>query len=440
MDSIYKSTLDYLFSQLPAFERDGQSGYKPGLERVRKLSELFGNPHKHLRCIHVAGTNGKGSTAHTLAAILQSAGYKTGLFTSPHLIDFRERIRIDGEKIGCGDVVDFINRYKEIGTDIKPSFFELTTIMAFEYFLRRKVDVAVVEVGLGGRLDSTNIITPDLSVITNISFDHTSLLGNTLEAIAIEKAGIIKPGVNVVVGEAEGSVRSVFETVAHEVKAPVVFAQDMSLITERKKTSDGFIYRTQKYGIVKGELCGDCQPNNASTILAAVDILCNIGYKISAGDIAKGFENVCRLTGLAGRWEVLCKNPIIVCDTGHNTGGWQYIVRQLKSQASYLHLVIGFVNDKDVGSIMKMISEAELNAQFYFTQPNNHRALPAMELRDIAAGYGLRGKVCSSVSQAVNEAIAAAGSNPDQLLFVGGSNYVVAELMSNPVVGMDRSS
>lgn len=439
MDSVYKSTLDFLFSQLPAFERDGQSGYKPGLERVRRLSELFGNPHKHLKCIHVAGTNGKGSTAHTLAAILQSAGYKTGLFTSPHLVDFRERIRIDGEMIGHRDVIDFINRYKQIVADIQPSFFELTTVMAFEYFMRREVDVAVVEVGLGGRLDSTNIITPDLSVITNISFDHTSLLGNTLEAIAIEKAGIIKAGVNVVVGEAQGAVRSVFETVACEVKAPIVFAQDMSPIAESIKTSEGFIYRTQKYGIVKGELCGDYQPNNASTILAAADILSDIGYNISAGDIAEGFENVCRLTGLGGRWEVLCKKPMIVCDTGHNTGGWQYIVRQLKSQMEHLHLVIGFVGDKDVCSIMKIISEAKLNAKFYFTHPDNHRALPAMELRDIAAGYGLWGNAYSSVGEAVDEAIAAAGSNPDQLIFVGGSNYVVAELMSNPVGGMDRS-
>lgn len=423
----YQQTLEFLFNQLPMFQREGASAYKPGLDTTLRLSELFGNPHNNIRCIHIAGTNGKGSTAHTIAAVLQSAGYKVGLFTSPHLIDFRERIRVNGEMIGERDVIEFVAKYRDAKLSISPTFFELTTIMAFDYFNRQDVDVAVIEVGLGGRLDSTNIITPDLSVITNISFDHTALLGNTLEAIAREKAGIIKPHVPVVIGEAEGGVRNVFVQKAEDALSPITFAQDVNEIISTVRTDGVWHFTTNHFGNVYGELGGDCQRLNAATILTALMSLREIGYKISQNDVHIGFAKVNELTGLMGRWMIISKEPFVVCDTGHNPGGWQYLSKQLAEYDCHKRLVIGFVGDKDVTSILEMMSHIP-DARYYFTSPSVRRAMPASSLSDEAMHFGLKGDVFDSVEQAYKKALA--DSDKGDMLFIGGSSYVVADLLT----------
>lgn len=356
VENRYQSTLDYLFGCIPSFEKEGSTGYKPGLERVRRLSAAFGSPERKLpKVVHVAGTNGKGSTAHTIAAILQSAGYRTGLFTSPHLTDFRERIRVDGQMIGRDEVVDFVDRFRSATDGIEPSFFELTTVMAFEHFVRSRVDVAVVEVGLGGRLDSTNIVDPTLCVITNISLDHTSLLGDTPEAIAREKAGIIKAGVPVVIGEADGELRKVFKEVALQKGAPIIFAEEQNAINSMSATENGWVYDTEAYGIVQGQLAGSCQPRNAATILCAVGELKRRGFRLPDSAVVNGMEHVMELTGLAGRWMVVSRNPTAVCDTGHNPGGWTYLVPQIAALPGRKHVVIGFVADKDIAGILGMI-------------------------------------------------------------------------------------
>lgn len=428
--SRYKAVTDYLFNQLPAFEQKGASAYKPGLHTVTRLSELFGSPHSRLRCIHVAGTNGKGSTCHSLAAVLQSAGYKVGLFTSPHLVDFRERMRIDGRMIPEQEVVDFVDRYRAMDAGLHPSFFELTTVMAFDWFARSGVDVAVIEVGLGGRLDSTNIITPCLSVITNISLDHTGLLGNTPAAIAGEKAGIIKPGVPVVIGEAgDASVREVFSRKAAEEKAPIEFAEDYRPVLSFSSSAEGgFDYLTRDFGKVHGELSGECQPLNVATVLTALVALRRQGFEISDRSVAEGMSRVGELTGLAGRWMTLGREPLRVCDTGHNPGGWRYIVDQLGAAGRQLHLVIGFVDDKDVGSILGMLAAVVPAARYYFVAPQSHRALPAASLAEMAAGYGLKGESFASVAEGYENALAAAGKG--DMVFIGGSNYVVGELLA----------
>lgn len=422
----YESTIDFLFNELPVFQHNGASAYKPGLERVFAIAEAFGNPHKKLHTIHVAGTNGKGSTCHTIAAVLQSAGYRTGLFTSPHLVDFRERIRVNGHMIPCDRVVEFVERYRNMGLSVEPSFFELTTMMAFDWFAESNVDVAVIEVGLGGRLDSTNIITPDLSIITNISLDHTALLGDTPEAIAEEKAGIMKPGVPVVIGEAEGPVRDVFERRAAMVSAPVIFATDYNPVINMEHGESGIIYHTRDFGVVRGELCGECQSLNAATVLTSLKLLRDMGYEIPDNAVADGFGNVCSLTGLAGRWMRIFENPLVVCDTGHNPGGWRYISDQLSGFSGIKHIVVGFVGDKDVDSILEMIAGID-NAKLYYTQPSLPRALPADELASKASAVGLDGCVCQSVENAYKKALACAGEG--DMVFVGGSNFIVAELL-----------
>lgn len=423
----YDEAINFLYTQLPMFQRAGAPAYKPGLDTSRTLDNAFGNPHKCYRTIHVAGTNGKGSTAHTIAAVLQSAGYKVGLYTSPHLVDFRERMRVDGRMISHEAVVDFVERYRAMSIGVYPSFFELTMMMAFEYFAKEKVDVAVVEVGLGGRLDSTNIISPILSVITNISFDHTAFLGDTLPAIASEKAGIIKSSIPVVIGEAEGEVKRVFADKAAEVGAPIIYAEECRPYTEAVKVDDGYLYRSTPWGDIRGALSGDCQPRNAATILTALEQLQHIGLNISGQAVIEGMSDVCRLTGLMGRWMTLQSSPRVVCDTGHNVGGWEYISRQLASvTTSQLRLVIGFVNDKDITHILDLMPR---NAKYYFTQASIPRALAAEEVARIANAKGLCGTCFPTVADAYRAALAE--SAPDDFIFVGGSTFVVADLLSS---------
>lgn len=421
----YNDAIEFLYTSMPMFQRVGASAYKPGLDTVNLLDEKFGTPHKNYLTIHIAGTNGKGSTAHTLAAILQSAGYRVGLYTSPHLVDFRERIRVNGRMISRDAVVDFVNRYRAMSLECYPSFFELTMTMAFEYFAREKVDIAVIETGLGGRLDSTNIITPILSVITNISFDHTAFLGNTLESIASEKAGIIKPSVPVVIGEAQDSVREVFQQKADEQRVPIYFAEDVAPFDSIEPLQDGLLYKNTPYGDIIGELMGDCQPKNAATILTALPLLAECGIKVSAQSVKDGFAHVGSLTGLMGRWMTLHRNPHVVCDTGHNVGGWQYLSRRLKSIDGTLHMIIGFVNDKDVSHILEMMPKT---ARYYLTNAQIERAMPVAQLAEIATECGLVGEQFPSVEDAYNAALANAST--EDTIFIGGSTFIVADLLS----------
>ncbi len=421
----YQETLDYLYTQTPVFQRDGASAYKPGLDTARALSAAFGDPHLRYRAVHVGGTNGKGSTAHTLAAIFRSAGLRTGLYTSPHLLDFRERIRVDGEMISRDAVVDFVERYLAMPDvkDLHPSFFELTMTMAFEWFALREVDIAVVEVGLGGRLDSTNIIMPELSVITNISKDHTAFLGDTLREIAVEKAGIIKPGVPVVVGEAEGDVLRVFEDAAARAGSPLV----MAVPVVAREMDGGWLYEGcgMDGGDVYGELGGEFQPRNAATVLAAVRTL---GLpQVTADAVRAGFAGVCGLTGLRGRLTTLCCAPYtLVCDTGHNPGAWQYLGAHLAGvKAPRKTVVVGFAADKDVDTILSMMPR---DARYLFTKPSGNRGLDAAELARMAGRHGLRGETAETVADAVARVCSEAVDG--EYIFVGGSNFVVADLLA----------
>lgn len=434
----YSETIDFLYAQMPMFHREGASAYKPGLERVKRLSAMFGNPHKDMRFIHVAGTNGKGSTAHTLAAILQAQGLKIGLFTSPHLLDFRERIRVNGLMISKDEVVDFTERFRNGGCGCGPSFFELTTVMALDHFKRHEVDVAVMEVGLGGRLDSTNIITPLLSVITNISMDHTSLLGNTLESIASEKAGIIKEGVPVVVGESSGGVRACFAERSAVLHAPISFADD-SLQVRSASRSEGVIrYMTEDYGVVEGELTGECQLANTRTVLEAVRVLgVRCGLPIRAEAVRRGFRHVCNMTGLMGRWMKVSDKPPVYCDTGHNPGGWQYIARQLAEYRGLKRVVIGFVNDKDVRSVLEILGRVG-NLCCYFTQPSTPRALPVDSLHESAAAAGLQGTRFGTVAEAYKKALADTADKEHEMIFVGGSTFVVADLLGGDCLDFNQ--
>lgn len=423
----YDETTSYLYNQLPVYQQVGAAAYKPGLDNSHALDEYFGHPHRRFRTIHVGGTNGKGSTSHLLSAILQKSGYKVGLYTSPHLIDFRERIRVNGQMIDKQFVIDFAALHIEPTRHIQPSFFELTMMMAFDYFAREKVDVAIIEVGLGGRLDSTNIIDPDLAVITNISFDHMQYLGNTLPAIAREKAGIIKANVPVVIGEATGEVRTVFEERAAEMEAPAYFAEQSGMLKSATLLSDGgWLFNSPQYPNLKGELGGLCQEKNAATVLTAVNVLKEIGYQIPDEAVYKGFAGVTQITGLLGRWQRLGKHPDIVCDTGHNTGGMDYIIRQLENETyRKLHFVIGMVNDKDVSGILGMLPK---NAIYYFTQASVSRALPAGDLQQKARAAGLDGEAYPTVAQAFEAARQASETN--DFIFIGGSTFIVADLLA----------
>lgn len=421
----YQETIEYLYSATPQFERIGAAAYKPGLDTARALDNAWGNPHRRYPTIHVAGTNGKGSTCHTLAAILQTQGYKVGLYTSPHLVDFRERMRVNGEMITREEVTGFVERYLDMELGLSPSFFELTTIMAFDFFARHNVDIAVIETGLGGRLDTTNIITPILSVITNISFDHTAQLGDTLAAIASEKAGIIKPGVPVVIGNGSGEgVREVFAQKAHSTGSEIVFADRRNMFTGARATRGGILYTGTFAGEVTGELAGDCQVENTATILCAVEALRRQGIAIDDSSVREGMARVTELTGLAGRWMKIGDFPLTLCDTGHNEGGWRYLGPRLEGYGDGLVMVIGFVNDKDVAHILDLMPR---KARYIFTQAAIPRAMPAGEVAAKATAGGLRGKVIPDVRRALAEARSIAGD--DGVVFVGGSTYVVAEAL-----------
>ncbi len=424
----YQETLTYLYNAAPLFQQVGSKAYKEGLENTLALDAHLEHPHKKFHSIHVAGTNGKGSCSHTLAAILQEAGYRVGLYTSPHLIDFRERIRVNGESIPEDYVVRFIEKERSFFEPLYPSFFELTTAMAFRYFAEVGVDVAVIEVGLGGRLDCTNIITPDLAVITNISFDHTQFLGNTLAQIAFEKAGVIKNGIPIVIGETTEETRPVFEKKAKEVNAPIVFAEDEQRLLNAKITANGYWnYECSDYPELLGELGGLCQLKNTKTLLSAITLLKKAGYHITEKAVKKGFANVSELTGLMGRWHKLQEHPVIMCDTGHNVGGMGYICEQLKRQTYHqLHIVMGMVNDKDIAGVLALLPS---NAQYYFTKANVKRALPEQELLEKAKAFGLQGKCYPDVITAVKEA--KKKSLPEDFIFIGGSSFIVADLLAN---------
>lgn len=422
----YQETIEYLYNITPLFQNVGKAAYKEGLDNTLKLDAFFEHPHKKFKTIHIAGTNGKGSCSHTIAAILQSAGYKTGLYTSPHLVDFSERIRVNGNPIEKDFVVKFVEENKYFFEPLHPSFFELTTSMAFLYFAHKEVDVAVIEVGLGGRLDCTNVIHPDLSIITNISFDHTQFLGHTLSAIASEKAGIIKENTPVIIGEYNSETREVFENKARQMNANIIFAEDSKLITEAVHTDDGhFIYQSSLINNLYGELGGNYQLKNTNTILNSIIKLKDLGYKINEQNIREGFKNVCQLTGLMGRWQKLEDNPTIICDTGHNIGGIEYITEQLsKMKYDKLHIVIGMVNDKDINGVISLLPE---NAVYYFTQASVKRALPAEEIKKIGNSHGLKGEAYKNVK----EALYAAKQNASEkdMIFVGGSTFIVADLI-----------
>ena len=428
-----------MFTRTPMFEKVGISGYKEGLENTLALDEHFGHPHKKFRSIHVAGTNGKGSCAHTIAAILQACGYKVGLYTSPHLVDFRERIRINGQPIPENYVVSFVEQERNFFEPLEPSFFELTTAMAFKYFSETEVDIAVIEVGLGGRLDCTNIITPILSVITNISLDHTQLLGNSLEQIAMEKAGIIKAGVPVVIGEALPETRPVFEAVAAERQAPIFFAEDQREVLKAEPGNAEMIYDTRSYGKVTGELFGNYQARNANTILCAIRQLENAGYMYRFTDDSKapakgqeiriGFKKVCEITGLQGRWQVVSQAPMVVCDTGHNTAGWEYLSRQLNEVTCHkMYIVFGMVEDKDVDGVMALLPK---HATYFFTKAKSKRALSEHVLLMMGQQLGLQGGAYSTVEEAYSAAMSLAGER--DFVFIGGSSYVVAAFLKNCV-------
>lgn len=424
----YQETIDYLYNQRPAYERQGAGGYKPGLQTSIDLDELFGHPHRDYRIIHVAGTNGKGSVSHMLAAMLQLNGYRVGLFTSPHFVDFRERIRVDGEMIPQEEVVLFVERFKQMNYSGTPSFFELTSTMAFCYFADQNVDFAVVEVGMGGRLDSTNIVTPILSVITNVSIDHTEFLGVTLPQIAAEKAGIIKPSVPVVIGEANDETRPVFEQTAHQLGTPIIFAQDNPEVIEAHHKEGRLIVESARNGIINCELAGDYQRHNINTALTAERVLEQLGIKINSERVNYSFSRIHELTGLIGRWMTVANEPCrTICDSGHNIAGITSVVDQLKSEHyEHLHIVIGFMRDKDLQHILPLLPN---DATYYYTHAHTSRAMPADELREIAAQCGLIGESYPDVTAALDAARAAA--NSCDLIYIGGSMYLLAELFAS---------
>ena len=403
----YKDTLNWMFSQLPMYQKQGKSAFRKDLTNTVKLATYLNNPHHNFKSIHVAGTNGKGSTSHMLASILQEAGYKVGLYTSPHLKDFRERIKVNGKEVSKQFVIGFIKRNKSFFNSNSLSFFEMTVGMAFDYFSKEKVDIAVVEVGMGGRLDSTNIISPEVSVITNIGLDHTQFLGDTLRAIAFEKGGIIKPNTPVVIGETQKETTAVFKDLARKNNSKIVFA-------------DKNVFKTYE-----SDLIGSYQTKNIKTVLQTIDELQEKGYKISKHHIEKGLLNVVKNTGLLGRWQILNHSPKVVCDTGHNKEGLTYVINQFKFEAfDKLHIVFGVVNDKDLNSIIDLLPK---NATYYFCKPDIPRGLDANELKHVFNNHGLKGASYNSVNEAYKNALQNATAN--DFIFIGGSTFVVAEII-----------
>lgn len=403
----YPETLDYLFSQLPMYQRVGNAAYKANLDNTYRLSEILNHPEKQFKSVHIAGTNGKGSTSHMLAAVLQEAGYKVGLYTSPHLKDFRERIKINGAMISENEVIDFVKEYKNEFEKIQLSFFEWTVGLSFHYFAKQKVDIAIVETGLGGRLDSTNIVTPEVAVITNISMDHTQFLGDTLAKIAAEKAGIIKSTIPIVIGETQAEIKPVFIEKAKQLNASIQFA-DEGLIQE-----------------YESDLKGAYQQKNKKTVIATIQILQQLGWKIAANHIKKGLLNVVNNTGLMGRWQVLSKQPFTVCDTGHNEAGIKLILAQINQQSfEKLHFVLGVVNDKDIANILQLLPK---NATYYFCQAKIPRALEVSILTEKAAAVGLSGTTFPTVEAAYQAA--QKNATAQDMIFIGGSTFVVAEVV-----------
>ena len=423
----YQETLNYLYNSTPVFEHVGAVAYKEGLQNTLALDKHFNHPHTNFKTIHIAGTNGKGSCSHSLASILQEAGYKVGLYTSPHLVDFRERIRVNGQCISKERVVKFVEDERKFFEPLHPSFFELTTALAFKYFDEQKVDIAIIEVGLGGRLDCTNIISPILSIITNISFDHTQFLGDTLAKIAAEKAGIIKKGVPVIIGEANEETSPVFQSKANEVNSDIVFAEDNAIVTSSSPMADGGRrYYLSNNSTLVGELSGDYQERNMNTILCDCNILKQMNIIKNDDVIAKGLTNICKNTGLLGRWQTIQNNPTVVCDTGHNVGGWNYLAPQIKrQQCNQLRIVFGMVDDKDINSVMYLLPK---NAIYYWTQAESKRAIKAERVAEIAIKHDLRGEIFDNVEVAYTKALQ--DSNKDDFVFVGGSSYIVADLLT----------
>ena len=424
----YKETITYLFNSAPLFQNVGGDAYKEGLSNTHLLDNHFDHPHKLYKTIHIAGTNGKGSCAHTIAAMLQHKGLRVGLYTSPHLIDFRERIRVNGEMIPKQYVVDFVENHRSFFEPLHPSFFELTTALAFKYFADAKVDVAVIEVGLGGRLDCTNIINPVLSLITNISLDHTQFLGHTLAAIAGEKAGIIKPHTPIIIGEATPETRPVFDKKADKADAPITYAEDeQEIIGSHVNEHDLRAYQTKSFGSFEGELIGDCQIKNTNTLLCAYKQLKGI-FHLSDEDLFFAFRRVCDATGLQGRWQILQHEPTIVCDTGHNTGGWSFLGKQLQKtcqQYNNVYVVFGMASDKDVDHVMSQLPK---QAHYLWTKASVHRAMPEIKVAELAAKHGLHGKSFSNVPHAYKESLRLA--TKDDFIYIGGSSFVVADLLT----------
>ena len=427
----YKETLEFLYSQLPAYHRIGKAAYKNDLNNTKELDAYFGSPHRKYRTIHVAGTNGKGSVSHITASMLQEAGYKTGLYTSPHLRDFRERIRVDGEMIPENEVVAFVDNHRDLLEKLSPSFFEMSVAMAFDYFERCRVDVAVIEVGLGGRLDSTNIISPVLSVITNIGHDHMDLLGDTLEKVASEKAGIIKDGIPVVIGETHEETKDVFIEKAGVEHAEIFFADRnySCILGEMDMTGQGRkfdINETGKPVIFHGltPLGGDYQKANLQTI-AQVYTCLRKSFRIAEEHFINGIRNVVKNTGLQGRWQILRREPLVICDTGHNLEGLKYVIKQvLELPAVTRHFVLGFVSDKDIASVLPLFPQ---DAVYYFTKAKVPRAMDEKRLKDAACKFGLTGECYATVAEAYEAAVK--NAKPIDIVFIGGSTFVVAEVI-----------
>jgi dihydrofolate synthase/folylpolyglutamate synthase len=427
----YNQTIEFLYSQLPAYHRIGKAAYKNNLDNTNALNEYFGHPHSRYRTIHIAGTNGKGSVSHMIASVLQEAGYKTGLYTSPHLKDFRERIRVNGEMIPKREVTAFLKKHNSIIKSVNPSFFEMTVAMAFDYFAGTNTDVAVIETGMGGRLDSTNIINPVLSVITNIGHDHMDLLGNTLEKVASEKAGIIKKSVPVVIGETQTGLKDVFISRAAKTGSEIFFADDsFRCLLDKTISAEGErqfeINDLKDARSISGvtPLGGDYQLRNLQTLFQAIKVL-ERSFNISKGDLIKGIKNTVANTGLKGRWQILDHKPFTVCDTGHNKEGLEYVLRQIRNiPKTGLHIVIGFVSDKDISSILPLFPA---DAKYYFTRASVQRALDEKILKSKASEFGLHGNSYADVNKALKAARKMASKS--DMIFIGGSTFIVAEVV-----------
>lgn len=426
----YAQTIEFLYQKLPMYHRIGAAAYRKDLTNIKTLCKLLGNPHLQFKSIHVAGTNGKGSTSHTLAAILQTAGYTTGLYTSPHLHDFRERVRINGKPISQKEIVRFVQLVMPSINEINPSFFEITTALAFWYFAQKKIDVAIIETGLGGRLDSTNIITPQLSIITNISLDHQNLLGDTLPEIATEKAGIIKPDVPIVIGETQPEIQHIFIQKANHIRAQIKFADALFQLTPTAQTAQSQTFQVRKNNQIyiptlTTDLAGSYQKQNLTTVFAALQQLERIGYLIDEKQIVKALKNVQKQTGLQGRWQTISQNPTTIVDTAHNIAGITAILTQLNHQKyQQLHWVFGMVNDKDIQKILEILPK---NAIYYFCAAQIPRALSPQDLQSQAKAHNLNGNCYQSVAQALAQA--KKNATPHDFIMVGGSTFIVAEAL-----------